>query len=90
MLIMSQGEDVLYNLDRIDNIQIEPMGVVRGDKDDRYYIELKQGDDSYWLGLYKNRERAMEVLEEIGSEYCLLTNEEKGYVANGMYYMPKE
>lgn len=87
MLIMSQGEDVLYNLDRMNNIHTEPRGFAG---DNRHYITLKQGDESYWLGLYKNRERAIEVLEEIGSEYCLLTNEEKGYVANGMYYMPKE
>lgn len=87
MLIMSQERDELYNLDKAVNICLG-CGILKGD--DRYYINFKQNDKSYRLGLYKNEERAKEVLEEIGSEYCLLTNEEKGYVANGMYYMPEE
>lgn len=62
MLIMNQTEDFLVNMDRIDNIHLEAQDIR---KNAEYFLTAKVGDDSYWLGLYKNRERAKEVLGEI-------------------------
>lgn len=79
MLILNQDRNELINLKNVCSIFIRV-----------YNSCVSLETEEYTLGDYSTEERAREILEEIGQEYCFLTNEEKGYVANGMYYMPEE
>ncbi len=68
---------------------------------EKHYITcLTKDNDLYWVGIYKSKERALEVLNEIQN---ILKNNQYGYKVNGLgekvdiipnqifvYEMPKE
>lgn len=62
MLIISQDEEKIINFDNITSIEID-------DTFNNNEISLNSNNGQYYIGIYKTRERAKEVLQEIIKSY---------------------
>lgn len=94
MIIVSQDKDTIINFDNIGILGILGIGNPLEDDDRKFKILANTISDSqYILAKYDTEERAKEVLEQILGKYkeCNRFGAEGiGFVANNIFYMPKE
>lgn len=89
MIIINQSKSELINFDNVLNILLND-----GDVGVDIYAGMKAPDDNYrYLGNYKNKERASEILQEIINRYRNWENLKAGQpsgICLPVYEMPKE
>lgn len=89
MIIINQSKSELINFDNVLNISLND-----GDVGVDIYAGMKAPDDNYrYLGKYKNKERASEILQEIINRYRNWENLKAGQpsgICLPVYEMPKE
>lgn len=81
MIIISQDKDAVINFDNIQLCRINQDGIV---------YALLNDNDSIRLGEYESEGRAQELLEDIVRRYEDCNKYNSGFVANKIYFMPKE
>lgn len=87
MIIISQEKDVIVNFDNVENIWINnPLENDEG----KFEIRAESYSNNMLIGEYKTEERAKEVLKEIVFKYGECNRFGPGFVANEVFYMPKE
>lgn len=74
---------------------IKPIGFYYDYQQEKHHITCYTENDYYWVGIYKSKERALEVLDEIQDHILNLgetvLNYGKEYKTYGrVYEMPKE
>lgn len=80
MLIRTQDQQSIYNMNNMDSIQIDKAYV---NKDDvKYVVKANFSDRSgCWLGQYKTQENALGILDNICKLYA--------FNKNGFFQMPE-
>ena len=93
MIIVSQDKEEIVNFNVSFSVYITEKYDYDKNETIGYNIFVKHFEEVEFLGTYKTKERAKEVLQEIIKIYeCCRTKDLKiyGYNTGNTYYMPKE